>query len=267
MNGDAPPLHDLLRSFPDAVARRDPAAPPARTVYCVPSAGTGARTFLAAFAQSALRANLRVVQLPGREDRFAEPCMDDIREMAALVADAVVADRHGADYALFGHSFGGLVMLETARRLERIGAPPPAVLAIAACAPPHLPAFARYDELEPAEIVEALQELGGLDFSGRRGELLKPLVLPALAADARACTRYLDDADGDRIACPILAMSGSHDPALTSEEAAGWREYTAAAFETREYPGGHFFPQESALPLSAVVHWKHRLPADDGRVA
>jgi len=238
----------LLRSFSDE-------AGPGRIVYCVPSAGTGARTFLASQSRSPLRARLRVVQLPGREDRFGEPFLDDIREMAALVVEAIVSEQDTKDYALFGHSFGALVMLEVARGLERAQAPAPAVLTVAASAPPHLPPFARYDEMEPAEIIETLRDLGGLDFSGPRGERLKPLVLPALTADTRAWTRYLDGPVRGAVSCPILAMCGSHDPALTIEEAAGWRDYTAATFEARRYPGGHFFPIESEQPLSTVVHW------------
>lgn len=229
--------------------------PSGRTVYCAPSAGTGARTFLASFARSPLRENLRVVQLPGREDRVGESCLDDIMEMAALIAQAIVAERSG-DYALFGHSFGALVMLETARSLERIHAPAPAVLAVAACVPPHLPAFARWDEMEPAEMAEALQDLGGLDFSGQRGERLRPLVLPALAADCRASTRYLDAPGRGAVHSPILAMSGSRDPAVTVEGMAGWREYTDSSFSAREYPGGHFFPLESELPLRTVIDWE-----------
>jgi pyochelin biosynthetic protein PchC len=238
---------------------RDRPVPSGRTVYCVPSAGTGARTFLASFASSPLRENLRVVQLPGREDRIDEPCMDDVMQMAALVAHAVAAEQC-ENYALFGHSFGALVMLETARSLERMHAPAPAVLAVAACLPPHLPAFDRFDEMTPAQIVEVLQNLGGLDLSGPRGERLRPLILPALIADCRASTRYLDAAGRGTVHSPIVAMGGSRDPAVAVERMAGWREYTDAGFSAQEYPGGHFFPLESELALRTVIDW-HPDPA------
>ncbi len=255
MNEGVSPFHDLLRSFPDGGVKDDPAASSSRVVYCVPAAGAGARTFLLPHAPSPLRQQLRVVQLPGREDRIGEPCLEDIHDMAALVAEAIAADGCG-DYALFGHSFGALVMLETARILEQTSAPAPAVLGVAACAPPQLPPFASFDQLDPAEIVEALQDLGGLDLRGQRGERLKPLVLPALTADSRAFTRYLAAPPRAPIASPVLALCGSRDPAVTVEQAAGWREHTRSAFAVQEFRGGHFFPLESELPLRAVAQWK-----------
>lgn len=196
-----------------------------------------------------------MVQLPGREDRSGEPCLVDIMAMAELIADAVVAEQ-AADFALFGHSFGALVMLETARALERKHAPAPAVLAVAACAPPHLPGLDRFDELAPAQIFDVLHGLGGMDFSGPRGDQLKPLVLPALTADARASTRYLDAPGQGTITAPILAMGASHDPAVALTRLAEWSSYTGSGAVVREYPGGHFFPLESDLPLRAVLDWR-----------
>ncbi|MDE0775683.1 MAG: alpha/beta fold hydrolase [Nocardioides sp.] len=253
-DGRGRPSSALLRSLP---ANRDCPVRDGdgRTVYCVPSAGTGARTFLASHAFSPLRNHLRVVQLPGREDRAAESCLEDVHVMAGLIADAVVADAC-EDYALFGHSFGALVMLEVARILVRAGAPAPAVVALAACAPPHLSAFARFDEMTPTQIVEALADLGGLDLHGERGERLLPLVLPALAADSRASARYARTAERAAISSPVLAMCGSHDVAVTTHQAAGWGDYTDAGLVVTEYPGGHFFPLESDLPLRAVVEWQ-----------
>ncbi len=210
------------------------------------------------FARSPLRGSLRVAQLPGREDRLDEPCLDDIVEMAALLADAI-AEEGADDYALYGHSFGALVALETARRLDRGHAPAPALLAVAACAAPHLPQAVRFDEMEPMEIAEALRNLGGLNFSGPLGEKVAAVVLPSLSADCRASTRYLDAfgaCGAGRIASPILAQGGTLDPAVTREKVAAWRDHTDSGFAAQEYAGGHFFPLESELPLRAVVDWR-----------
>lgn len=240
----------VLKRAPGTPIRPDGSGPPGRTVYCVPAAGTGAQSFLASFARSPLRANLRVVQLPGREDRITEPHLDDITEMAELVAAAVAAD--GADdYALFGHSFGALVMLETARRLERRPRPP-ALLAVAACSPPHLPTPG-FDGMSPAEIAEAFQDLGRMDFSGPLGEKLAALILPALTADCRAFSKYLDAPDTRPVGVPILAMSGTLDTVIPAERTAAWRRYTRSGFTPLEFDGGHFFPIESDLPLRAVI--------------
>ncbi|MGW3949490.1 thioesterase II family protein [Streptomyces sp. NPDC004752] len=245
----------VLRGFRKVASGTDESVPPSRTVYCVPAAGTGARSFLVPFARSSLRANLRVVQLPGREDRLDEPCLDDIVEMAALIAEAIAEE--GVDnYALYGHSFGALVALETARRLDRMHAPAPALLAVAACAAPHLPQAVRFDEMAPREIAEALRNLGGLNFSGPLGDRVAAVVLPPLSADCRASTRYLDSFGAGKVASPILAQAGALDPAVPRERVAAWRDYTDSGFAVRSYAGGHFFPLESDLPLRAIIEWE-----------
>lgn len=244
-----------LRSFRTTPGGGDGAAPSGRTVYCVPAAGTGARSFLLPFARSPLRAHLRVAQLPGREDRLGEPCLDDITRMGALLAEAVL--REGAeDFALYGHSFGALVALETARVLERLRAPAPALLTVAACAAPQLPQAIRFDRLAPRQIAEALRNLGGLNFDGPLGEEMAAVVLPALAADCRSCSRYLDGLGQVAVSCPILAQGGTRDPGVPMERVRAWRDCTTSAFAAQAYPGGHFFALESELPLRAVVNWQ-----------
>jgi surfactin synthase thioesterase subunit len=223
-------------------------------VYCVPAAGIGARSFLVPFAHSPLRRCLRVVQLPGREDRLKDPCMDDIFEMAELIAEAI-AGEGAEDYALFGHSFGALVMLETARRLEAMNGPAPALLAVAACPSPRASSSPRYGEVEPAELARVLRISGRLDSSDPLGDELAALVLPSLDADIRAVARYLDARDHGVVASPILAMNGALDATVPAERMVSWHECTQSDFVVQEYGGGHFFPLESDRPLRAVVEW------------
>lgn len=255
----------VVKSLPGIVGGNSVSVLSGRVVYCVPAAGTGARSFLVPFARSPLRGCLRVVQLPGREDRLNDPCMDDIQEMAALIAEAVAGD-DVEDYALFGHSFGALVMLETARRLERMHVPAPALLAVAGCPSPHASSLVRFGDLEPADLAEVLRGSGRLDLSDPLGDELAALVLPSLDADCRAVAHYLDAPGPEVVASPILAMNGASDLVVTVEKMASWRECTQSDFVMREYAGGHFFPLESDLPLRAVVEWR-RGSSRDGEPA
>ncbi|MGH3167638.1 MAG: thioesterase II family protein [Trebonia sp.] len=256
MNADHRSAHRIvMRSLPAIAAADGEQAPPDRVVYCVPAAGAGARSFLNPFARSSLRACLRVVQLPGREDRLNDPCIDDIMDMAALIA-AAIAEAGAGDYALFGHSFGALVMLETARRLEQLHARTPALLAVAACPSPRVSSGVPFGKLEPADLATALRGSGRLDSADPLGDELAALVMPSLDADCGAVARYLGAPGHGEVASPILAMGGALDQIVTVEKMASWRECTQSDFEFREYPGGHFFPLESDLPLRAVAEWR-----------
>lgn len=245
-----------LRSFPVRSGETPQSASP-RTLYCVPAAGVGARAFLMPFAHSRLRTALRVVQLPGREDRLHEPAVEDVPQIArALAASVHAAQRESVNpsgYALFGHSFGAMVVLETARVLEDLGAAPPAVLAVAGCVPPHLPSVVRFEEMDDDEIVVALADLGGVDLRGDIGRELAALVLPALRADCRAFAGYLRTVGERTVGCPVLALSGSTDDAVPLDKITEWRRYTRAGFTAQEVSGDHFFPVRSEHALWATA--------------
>lgn len=259
MNADGIAHRVVMKSLPAVAAAGEQPDTSGRVVYCVPAAGTGARSFLVSFARSPLRGCLRVAQLPGREDRLAEPCMDDILEMAELVADTIVADGVD-DYALFGHSFGSLVMWEAARLLEKREVAAPAVLAVAACPAPVASSSLELHMVRPADLAEEWRLAGRLDLSDPLADELAALVLPTLAADCAAVARYLDGSAREPVAVPILAMSGQLDASAPPEKLALWRGCTRSDFTLREYDGTHFFPLESDQPLRTVLDWPRLTP-------
>jgi surfactin synthase thioesterase subunit len=64
----------------------------------------------------------------------------------------------------------------------------------------------------------------------------------ALRADVRLFSlhRY---ASQPPLACPIAAYGGASDATVRPEHLEGWRQYTTASFQRREFPGGHFYLQ------------------------
>src|ERR1700712_4687720 len=92
-------------------------------LVCFPHAGGAATYFYPLSRTLAPSIEALAVQYPGRQDRRAEPCVDDIHELADLVAPALLewADR---PLALFGHSMGATLAFEVAGRLEKAGVRP-----------------------------------------------------------------------------------------------------------------------------------------------
>src|SRR2546427_5480233 len=105
-------------------------------LYCFPPAGGASSTF---FAWTAALADVEVcpIELPGRGSRIGEY---PFTQLERLVDALVPALRGELDrpYALFGHSMGGLIAFETARRLRALGAPLPQRLCVAAVSAPQV---------------------------------------------------------------------------------------------------------------------------------
>jgi medium-chain acyl-[acyl-carrier-protein] hydrolase len=176
------------------------------------------------------------VQLPGRENRFAEPLLTDVGTVVSELADAIPAD---LPFVFFGHSMGALLAYEVARRL------PPEHLVVSAHRAPHLPDTTPLrgldDDALVARLVETIPVLADPD--------LREIFLPILRADLTLCETYRFT-PGAPLPCPVTVLGGTEDDLVGEAELAAWRTHTSAAFAVRMVPGGHFYLR-GAEPLVA----------------
>ena len=100
-------------------------------LFCFHFAGGTANAFreLADLMPNTIEFN--AVQLPGRENRFAEPLVSDIKQLIPPLATALKNSMTG-DFAFFGYSMGSLVAFELIRHIRREGWELPLHLTVAA---------------------------------------------------------------------------------------------------------------------------------------
>jgi medium-chain acyl-[acyl-carrier-protein] hydrolase len=183
------------------------------------------------------------VQLPGRENRIAEPAFDRLPPLVQALADAVEPwlDR---PFAVFGHSNGALVGFELARTLRARGRPGPVHLFASGRRAPDVPAErAPIATLPEPEFLAELQALGGLPAALLEHRELLALLVPTLRADVAIHETYVFR-DEAALACPITAYGGLTDPRVSRPSLEAWARHTASAFVMRLFPGGHFFLQD-----------------------
>ncbi|WP_055569517.1 thioesterase II family protein [Streptomyces atriruber] len=228
----------------------DSASAPVRLV-CFPFAGGSASYWFGLSGLLSPGIEVLAVQYPGRQDRHTEPCLESVAGLADGVVDQLPSD--GKPFALFGHSLGAIVAFEVARRLRDPAGPglPVHLFASGGLARPYRPA-GRSGELGDADILAHLRAMGGTDERFFSSPELQELILPALRADYRAVASY--EAPGpERLDCPITALIGDTDERTSPEQAGTWRERTAAAFDLRVLPGGHFYLDGCQEQVAAVV--------------
>jgi medium-chain acyl-[acyl-carrier-protein] hydrolase len=192
------------------------------------------------------------VQYPGRGSRIGEPPVDRIPVMAACVLRALGA-LPVLRTVLFGHSMGALVAFEVAAAGQTL----PAHLVLSGRGPPHLPAtYPPISHLPDLDFLEKVNQR----YRAVPAELMEhpdvlALLLPPLRADMAAVEHYVG-APERRLACPITAFGGADDTAATAAQMSAWRDATKAAFQQREFPGGHFYldaQRETVLAEIAAV--------------
>jgi medium-chain acyl-[acyl-carrier-protein] hydrolase len=209
-------------------------------IFALPFAGGGASVFRPWALALPAWIELRAVQLPGRQDRVAEPPMTDMGAIVEALADALAPDLT-IPYAVFGHSMGALLGFELVRTVRRRKLPEPVRLAVSGWPSPRIrPRAGTLAELPDDEFLRALQDLGGVPDAVLAAPDMLAFALPALRADFAVCAGYEYEPES-LLDVPISAFGGSADPLSSREALATWSDETTLAVSVRFYPGDHFY--------------------------
>lgn len=230
---------------------------PVRLVY-FPHAGGSASSCFQLSAALPPAVELVAVQYPGRQDRFAEPRIDSISELADEIPQWLdIPD--GKPTAFFGHSMGAILAYEVTRRLQAAdlvsaGALMPTRLIVSGR---RAPSIVRDGEqavhlMDDDGLIADLRALQGTDDSIFDDIEVRRLVLPVVRADYCAVGTY-KHVPGPPLTCPVTAVIGDSDPKVSPAEADAWRQHTTGAFSLRVFPGGHFYLGEGALAVADLV--------------
>jgi surfactin synthase thioesterase subunit len=191
------------------------------------------------------------VQYPGRQDRRAEPNIDNIPRLADAIFPALrpLTDR---PLAFFGHSMGAVLAYEVALRLEQDGAAPLSRLYVSGRRAPSRYRPEIVHQQGDEGIIAELQQ-----FNGTNSDLLGDpetleMILPAIKSDYRAIETYRDTT-GRSVNAPIVAIIGDNDPKVTIDEAEAWAEHSTGAFDLRVFPGGHFYLVDQSRQVIQLI--------------
>jgi medium-chain acyl-[acyl-carrier-protein] hydrolase len=175
--------------------------------------------------------------------------------LAGLVDDVIgaLADLGDKPFYFFGHSMGGIVAFEAARRLQSLGIQGPKALILSACSPPLGLGSGRKIHLLPD--AEFLAEL--VRFGGMRPEILSSpdmlaFIVPVVRADLQALETW-QPADRSALYAPILALGGTNDAIVPMHQLSEWHRFTRGDFEARALSGGHFYFQDDLPSFWALL--------------
>lgn len=232
-------------------------------IFLFPYAGSGPAAFSKWAAKFPSNIETQIVHYPGRGSRHNET---PIKSLVTLVERLTQAIQPLLDkpFAFFGHSLGGTVAFELARRLHKNGIPQPHALFISACAAPqvsriHPPIHTLPDD----EFLNSLRELNGIPNEISQNAELLDILLPVLRADFELIETY-QHVPGKPLECPVFAFGGHDDPRVSREQLEGWAMRTSAKFESKYFAGDHFFINTARNTIVGEIALFAALPRNDG---
>lgn len=224
---------------------------PARRLVCFPHAGGTANVFSEWPDWLPPDVEMLAVQYPGRQDRLAEPCLEDMGALADQLS-AEIADLGDLPMTMFGHSMGSAVAYEVALRLEGDTGYVADRIFVSARTAPHRRDGEPNHQLTDRELIAAIRDLGGADAEVLDLEQLWPLILPPLRADLRLLDKHRPEVLVP-LRAPIIAFGGDADQTCAVDELQAWRDATSAGLKIRVFPGGHHYLWQNTTAVVAAI--------------
>ncbi len=214
---------------------------PAIRLFAFPNAGAGASALHHWLAPLHGHAEVCAVQLPGREERRAEPLQRKANTLIRQLAEVIAPLMDDTPAVFFGHSMGAMLAYELAVVLEREGGPGPEHLVLSSLLPPHVQCRTpNIHRMSRDRALEALQQMGGTPREFLGDPDLMDLMMPVIQADIELLLSARGTTGGAVVAAPITALSGTADFLAPVNEVREWCRYTASRFRLQVHEGGHF---------------------------
>ncbi len=236
------PWFQVLRETPDARLR----------LVCFPSAGSGASVYRRWLGCLPPWLDIVAVQAPGREGRARETAPRRMSEIVEALATALPEATSSRPLAFFGHSLGGRVAFELARRLEAEKRPSPShVILAASMEPSAMSDLDRRCHLLPDEEFEAYAAtFGAFPEELRRFPRQFKAVMDLLRADLEVFATASSPIDPP-LRAALTVLGARADEAVTPRCLEPWSGRTTGRFALEWNEGGHFFPIQQAESVVA----------------
>lgn len=222
-------------------------------LICLPFAGGGASFFRSWQPRAPRGIRVLPVQLPGREERFAEPPLSDVALAVDEAQAQVSAELPGrARVALFGHSLGAVLAYELAHRLS--GAVGTHVVGLFVSGSPE-PWSGRRDRaggLPDEEFVARVQSFAGYSHAALEDPEMRELLLPLLRSDVEMHENYRPTSDIP-LDVAVTAIRGRDDGLVSAAQTTEWSRTTTVRFESAELNGGHMYLADDADQLLKLI--------------
>jgi len=152
------------------------------------------------------------VNYPGRGTRMKDPLYEDcdayVKDIAAALQEAL---KDGLPVVFLGFSFGAILAMEAARRLQSMDLGPLGIV-VASAEGPTWPGRNTLGlaELNEAKFEQMLHDKGGTDFI-LKDPGMKKMFVPVITADCKLEEKYRFDLSLGPLKCPLLVFHGTKE--------------------------------------------------------
>ncbi|MBO3747423.1 thioesterase [Streptosporangiaceae bacterium NEAU-GS5] len=221
-------------------------------LFLFPHAGSGASIYGQWPALLPADVAHQCVQLPGRQERWAEETFTEMEPLVEALHAALDAELDGRPYAFFGHCMGAQIAYRLALAVEEAGGQGPVMVGASGWAPEgFLTPTLEQANMPEEDLLGWIRTLGSVPTEIMEDPRALALIIPAMRADLAVVASYADD--GAKLRCPVATYSGRSDQLMTPGAMASWETRTPRYHGNCEFQGDHFYINvpDHALAITA----------------
>jgi len=223
------------------------------TLFCLPFAG-GNKYSYREFSEKA-PPFIKVITLdyPGRGSRMKDSLLTDIEELTNDLYHQVIHLPVNQEYAIYGHSLGGLMAYKLARKLVDNGHTPPLHLFITGTTGPSAPSRSEKKRhlLGKTEFLAEIRDLDGMPEEILNNEELLYYFEPILRSDFKISEEYLHVAEAP-LNIPMTVITGTEED-MELGDIQLWQQETNHVVDFKRMPGKHFFIFQHSYRVIEII--------------
>lgn len=224
-------------------------------LFCLPYAGGSSNIYAKWKGQLDSEIEVQAIELAGRGKRFGQALYDSLEQVIEDAYSIIEKEIDAvSEYAVFGHSMGGIIAYELIHRIKSEGKQEPMHVFFSGTKAPNLEREkdSVYD-LPDKEFKQKILELGGTPKEVLENEELLQLMLPILRADFKINGTYQYCEKPDRLNCNITVLYGKNED-LKLHEITEWRKHSLGKCNTFMLEGDHFFINTNTTDVLKIVN-------------
>jgi surfactin synthase thioesterase subunit len=229
-------------------------------LICLPFAGGNKYSYREYELKASSLIKVIPLEYPGRGRRIGEPLLGDMDLIVEDIFLQVKPLLAKGDYALYGHSMGGIVACLLARKIMDSNLAPPLHLFITGTTAPSSKGRSEFKRhlLGKAEFIDEIRRLGGSPDEILENEELLEYLEPILRADFKAMETFQYE-EHPQLQIPFTVITGSEEK-MKKEDILLWQRESAYEVEFRTLPGKHFFIMNYAYEIIELISKKIFIP-------
>ncbi|HEV8084264.1 MAG TPA: thioesterase domain-containing protein [Chitinophagaceae bacterium] len=229
---------------------------PRLNIFCLPFAGGNKYSYREYKESEPSFINFICLEYPGRSSRIKEPLFTEAHELVNDLYKIIINQIDDGDYAIYGHSLGGLLTYLLTRKLKENGHKLPVHLFITGTTGPSSKSRGEKKRhlLPKRDFIQELKDLNGMPDEILQNDELLDYYEPILRSDFMASENYIYE-DCSPLNIPITVITGTEEE-MEQSDIKLWQKETTHIVEFISFPGNHFFIYKYAKGIIQIISKK-----------